>query len=145
MMELFMDCVFVYGFVLLVVEEYFFCGGYCRVWCVLFDVGVMVDVDGANVGEEASEEDAATRAVIWRLNWVIMVSWWDDGDGVYEFDVKDEWIWVKYEFGEVCEVDDGGEEEDFESETARERRCVNRLMDMVEKDVYVCVLVLEMM
>ena len=74
-----------------------------------------------------------------------MASWRDDGDGAYEPDVKDEWTRVKYEFGEACEADDGGEEEDPESETARERRCANRLMDMVEKDVHACVPALEMM
>lgn len=99
----------------------------------------------ANAGEEAPEEDAATRAAIRRLNRAIMASWRDDGDGAYEPDVNDEWTRVKYEFGEACEADDGGEEEDPESETARERRCANRLMDMVEKDVHACVPALEMM
>ena len=144
-MESLTDRAFAYEFVPPVVEEYFFRGGHRRARCAPLDAGVTADADGANAGEEAPEEDAATRAAIRRLNRAIMASWRDDGDGAYEPDVKDEWTRVKYEFGEACEADDGGEEEDPESETARERRCANRLMDMVEKDVHACVPALEMM
>ena len=62
-----------------------------------------------------------------------------------EPEVDDDWTRVKYEFGDACEADDGEEEEESASETARERRCANRLLDMVEKDVHACMPAMEMM
>ena len=142
-MESLTDRAFALGFVPPIVEAYFRGGPRCAPSDSALGAGVTAD--GASVGEEAPEEDAATRAAIRRLNRAIMATWRDDGDDAYEPDVKDEWTRVKYEFGDACDADDGEEEEDPESETARERRCANRLMDMVEKDVHACVPALEMM
>ena len=121
----------------------FFAGGYTRCGRV-YDETFTRDIDGKGVDVREISDDAHADEIR-KMTREIMVHERDMGfQGVYTPGEDSEWTRVdaSVEPDDPRNVEE--EEHDPTSESARERRCANALLDMVEEDLHTCTPALEM-